>query len=135
MAEPLTITGVSAVRPDRERDVVHVDCSPDGPAGQPASAIDIHRGALATLVLSLLQANKAFSNEADDLLAQPMQLRSVGVVSLDSGAFELELVLEENLSVVIAVPDGALETLRDCLDRISNLRDALVMEAAHATRH
>lgn len=135
MTEPLTITGVSAVRPDRERDMIHVDCSPDGAAGRPAPAIDIHRGALATLVLSLLQANKAFSHEADDLLAQPMQLRSVGVVSLDSGAFELELVLEENLSVVIAIPDEALETLRYCLDRISNLRDALVMEAAHATRH
>ena len=135
MTEPLIITGVSAVRPDRERELIHVDCSPSSPASQPTPTIVIHRGALATLVLSLLQANKAFSNEADDLLAQPMQLRSVGVVSLDSGAFELELVLEENLSVVIAIPDEALETLRYCLDRISNLRDALVMEAAHATHH
>ena len=50
MTDPITVTGISGVRPNRHRDVVHVDCSGDqGPLRH-----TLHRGVLGTLMASLL---------------------------------------------------------------------------------
>ncbi|HET6161978.1 MAG TPA: hypothetical protein VFE34_26805 [Dongiaceae bacterium] len=133
MTDPcITVTGISAVRPDCEHDVVHIDCS----AEQHAATLDLHRGVLGTLVLSLLQAAQAFpDDESEEYLGQPLQLTGVGVVSFEAGTFALELLLDEGLRVVVALPDGGIAAMRQCLDGIATLRHALAGEPSGMTQH
>jgi hypothetical protein len=56
MTDRVTITGISGVRPNQQRDVVHVDCSSE----QRSLNLALHRGVLGTLIVSLLQAARAF---------------------------------------------------------------------------
>jgi hypothetical protein len=69
MTDRIVITGISGVRPHRHHDVVHVDCSSD----QRSTHLALHRGVLGTLIVSLLQAARAFPGESDEFLSQPLQ--------------------------------------------------------------
>jgi len=131
MTDLVTITGISNVRPDRRRDVVHVDCSAD----TRAMALALHRGVLGTLIVSLLQAARAFPGESDEFLSQPLQLTGVGVVSFEDGSFGLELLLDEGLRLFIAVPSESIAALCDCASVIDTLDDAMTGQTAGMTQH
>src|SRR5262245_56718449 len=72
----LTINGLSTVRPDPEHDLVRVEASFDE---QPV-ALQIHRGVLGSLIVSLLQTAGSFPGEAEknELLTQPLELTGAG---------------------------------------------------------
>jgi hypothetical protein len=131
MTDRITITGISNVRPDRRRDAVHVDCS----AGKRDISLALHRGVLGALIVSLLQAARAFPGDSDEFLSQPLQLTGVGVVSFEDGSFGLELLLDEGLRLFVAVPSESIETLRDCVGVIDTLDDAMTSQPAGVTQH
>jgi hypothetical protein len=131
MTDRITITGISGVRPDRERDVVHVDCSAD----QRPLRITLHRGVLGTLMASLLQAAKAFPADSDEFLSQPLQLAGVGVVSFEDGSFGLELQLDEGLHLFIAVPTDSIPELRNAVKVVDALDNAMAEELSGMTQH
>lgn len=131
MTDHITITGISGVRPNRHRDVVHVDCS----AEQGALRLTLHRGVLGTLVASLLQAAKVFPGDSDEFLSQPLQLANVGVVSFEDGSFGLELRLDEGLHLFIAVPTDTIPELRNAVNVIGALDNAMAEELSGMTQH
>src|SRR4029450_3426970 len=113
--------GISGVRPNRQRDVVHVDCSSE----QRSLNLALHRGVLGTLIVSLLQAARAFPGDTDAFLSQPLQLAGGGgVVSFEGGSFGLELLLDEGLRLFIAVPSESIAALGDCVNVIDTLDGA-----------
>jgi hypothetical protein len=57
MTERFTVQAVNSVQPDAASDLVRIECPTNEEDGQ----LDIHAGALSTLVLGLRQAAKAFS--------------------------------------------------------------------------
>lgn len=127
----ITITGISHVRPDRRRDVVQVDCS----AGTRDVSVALHRGVLGTLVVSLLQAARAFPGDSEAFLSQPLQLTGVGVVSFEDGSFGLELLLDEGLRLFVAVPSESIEMLCECAGVIETLDDTMTGQPAGMTQH
>jgi hypothetical protein len=131
MTDRITITGISGVRPNRHQDVVHVDCS----AGQRPLRLTLHRGVLGTLMASLLQAAKAFPSDSDEFLSQPLQLTSVGVVSFEDGSFGLELLLDEGLHLFIAIPTDSIAELRNAVNVISVLDNAMDEGLSGMTQH
>jgi hypothetical protein len=131
MADRITITGINSVRPDRRADLVQIDCTADN---RPTH-IGIHGGVLGTLLISLLQAAKAFPSDSDEFLSQPLQLTGVGVVSFEDGSFGLELSLDEGLRLFIAVPDDVLPALQRCVNAIGALGYAMAEGQAGATTH
>jgi hypothetical protein len=131
MTDRITITGISGVRPNRRNDVVHVDCSAD----QRSLHFALHRGILGTLIVSLLQAARAFPGESDEFLSQPLQLTGVGVVSFEDGSFGLELLLDEGLRLFVAVPSESIAALRDCANVIDTLDNAMTEHPAGMTQH
>lgn len=131
MTDRITITGISGVRPHRHHDVVHDDCSSD----QRAMHLALHRGVLGTLIVSLLQAARAFPGESDEFLSQPLQLTGVGVVSLEDGSFGLELLLDEGLRLFVAVPSESIAALHDCVNVIDALDNAMTDQSAGMTQH
>jgi hypothetical protein len=131
MTDRITITGISGVRPNRKRDVVHVDCSADR---QPMQ-FTLHRGVLGSLIVSLLQAARAFPANSDEFLSQPLQLMGVGVVSFEDGSFGLELLLDEGLRLFVAVPTESIGALRNCVNVIDTLDDAMTELPADMTQH
>jgi hypothetical protein len=131
MTDRIVITGISAVCPDQRDDVVHIDCSADRrPLG-----IRLHRGVLGTLIVSLLQAAKAFPRDSDEFLSQPLQLTGVGVVSFEDGSFGLELLLDEGVRLFVAIPDDAIAALHRCVNAIGVLGQAMTMELSGTTQH
>lgn len=131
MTDRITITGISGVRPHRHHDVVHDDCSSD----QRSMHLALHRGVLGTLIVSLLQAARAFPGESDEFLSQPLQLTGVGVVSLEDGSFGLELLLDEGLRLFVAVPPESIAALHDCVNVIDALDNAMTDQSAGMTQH
>jgi hypothetical protein len=131
MTERITITGISGVRADRRKDIVHLDCS----AEQHPAHITLHRGVLGTLIVSLLQAAQAFPSDSDEFLSQPLQLTGVGVVSFEDGTLGLELLLDEGLRLFIAVPSDSVAMLRNCVNVIGALGNAMTEERSGMTRH
>jgi hypothetical protein len=131
MTDRITITGISGVRPNRQRDVVNVDCSAD----QRLMNLALHRGVLGTLIVSLLQAARAFPSDSDEFLSQPLQLTGVGVVSFEDGSFGLELLLDEGLRLFVAVPSESIAALRNCVGVIDALDNAMTDQSAGMTQH
>jgi hypothetical protein len=131
MTDRIMITGISGVRPHRRHDVVHVDCSSD----QRSTHLALHRGVLGTLIVSLLQAARAFPTDSDEFLSQPLQLTGVGVVSFEDGSFGLELLLDEGLRLFVAIPSESVTTLRDCVKVIDTLDTAMTGHSAGMTQH
>jgi len=131
MTERIMITGISGVRPNRGRDVVDIDCSAD----QRSTQLALHRGVLGTLIVSLLQAARAFPADSDEFLSQPLQLTGVGVVSFEDGSFGLELLLDEGLRLFIAVPSESIAALRNGVNVIETLDSAMTDESASMTQH
>ena len=131
MTDRIMITGISGVRPHRHHDVVHVDCS----AEQRDMHLALHRGVLGTLIVSLLQAARAFPGESDEFLSQPLQLTRAGVVSFEDGSFGLELLLDEGLRLFVAVPSESIAALRDCVNVIDTLDGAMTDQPAGMTQH
>jgi hypothetical protein len=131
MTDRITITGISGVQPHRQRDVVHVDCSAD----QRSMHLALHRGVLGTLIVSLLQAARAFPGESEEFLSQPLQLTGVGVVSFEDGNFGLELLLDEGLRLFVAIPTESIAAMRQCVKVIDALDDAMTEHSAGMTQH
>lgn len=131
MTDRITITGISGVRPNRQRDVVHLDCSSD----QCSMQLALHRGVLGTLIVSLLQAAHAFPGDSDEFLSQPLQLTGVGVVSFEDGSFGLELLLDEGLRLFVAVPSESVAALRDCANVVDTLDSAMTEHPVGMTQH
>ena len=131
MTERTTITGISSVRPERGRDVVRIECS----AGEESLALDLHRGVLGTLIVSLLQAARALPANSEEFLSQPLQLAGVGVVSFEDGSFGLELLLDEGLRLFVAIPSESIGALRRCVDVVEALDRAMADEPAGMTQH
>ena len=131
MTDRITITGISGVRPNRPSDVVHLDCSAD----QRSLHLALHRGVLGTLIVSLLQAARAFPGESDEFLSQPLQLTGVGVVSFEDGSFGLELLLDEGLRLFVAIPTDSIAALRDGVKVIDTLDNAMAENSAGMTQH
>jgi hypothetical protein len=131
MTDRVTITGISGVRPNRQRDVVHVDCSSE----QHSLNLALHRGVLGTLIVSLLQAARAFPGDTNEFLSQPLQLTGVGVVSFEDGSFGLELLLDEGLRLFIAVPSESVAALCDSVNVIDTLDGAMTEHPAGMTQH
>jgi hypothetical protein len=131
MADRLSVTGITSVRPDRRNDVVEIDCS----AGQSPVKIDFHRGVLGTLIISLLQSARAFPGDSEEFLSQPLQLTGVGVVSFEDGSFGLELSLDEGIRLFVAVPNDTLSLLQRCVNAVGALGHAMSEERAGATTH
>ena len=131
MTDRLMITGISSVRPNRQRDAVHVDCTSD----QRSMHVALHRGVLGTLIVSLLQAARAFPGDSDEFLSQPLQLAGVGVVSFEDGSFGLELLLDEGLRLFVAVPSESIAALRDCVKVIDTLDNAMTEHPIGMTQH
>ena len=131
MTDRITITGISGVRPKPQRDVVHVDCSAD----QRLMNLALHRGVLGTLIVSLLQAARAFPGDSDEFLSQPLQLTGVGVVSFEDGSFGLELLLDEGLRLFVAVPSESIAALRNCVSVVDALDNAMTDQSAGMTQH
>ena len=129
MTDRIMITGISGVRPHRHNDVVHVDCSSD----QRSTHLALHRGVLGTLIVSLLQAARAFPGDSDEFLSQPLQL--TGVVSFEDGSFGLELLLDEGLRLFVAIPSESIAALRDCVNVIDALDNAMIDQPAGMTQH
>jgi len=95
----------------------------------------LHRGVLGTLIVSLLQAARAFPGESDEFLSQPLQLTGVGVVSFEDGTFGLELLVDDGLRLFVAVPSESIAALRDCVNVIDALDDAMTDQSAGMTQH
>lgn len=131
MNDRIVITGISGARPNRQRDVVHVDCTSD----QRSINLALHRGVLGTLIVSLLQAARAFPGDSDEFLSQPLQLTGVGVVSFEDGSFGLELLLDEGLRLFVAVPSESIGALRDCVKVIDTLDNAMTEHPIGMTQH
>ena len=131
MTDRIKITGISGVRPNRHRDVVHVDCS----AEQHDMHLALHRGVLGTLIVSLLQAARAFPGDSDEFLSQPLQLTGVGVVSFEDGSFGLELLLDEGLRLFVAVPSESIAALHDCVNVVDALDSAMTEHPTGMTQH
>jgi len=131
MADRITVTGISGVSPDRHNDVVQIDCS----AGQRPLKIDLHRGVLGTLIVSLVQSARAFPGDSEEFLSQPLQLTGVGVVSFEDGSFGLEMLLDEGIRLFVAVPDDVLPLLQRCVNAIGALGHAMSEERSGATTH
>jgi len=131
MTDRIMITGISGVRPHRRHDVVHVDCSSD----QRSTQLALHRGVLGTLIVSLLQAARAFPTDTDEFLSQPLQLTGVGVVSFEDGSFGLELLLDEGLRLFVAIPTESIAALRDCVNVIDTLDGVMTEHPAGMTQH
>ena len=131
MTDRITITGISGVRPNRPSDVVHLDCSAD----QRSLHLALHRGVLGTLIVSLLQAARAFPGESDECLSQPLHLTGVGVVSFEDGSFGLELLLDEGLRLFVAIPTDSIAALRDGVKVIDTLDNAMAENSAGMTQH
>jgi hypothetical protein len=131
MTDRIMITGISSVRPNRHNDVVHLDCSVD----QRDMHLALHRGVLGTLIVSLLQAARAFPGESDEFLSQPLQLTGVGVVSFEDGSFGLELLLDQGLRLFVAIPSESIAALRNCVNTIDDLGDAMADQPAGMTQH
>lgn len=131
MADRITVTGISGVRPDRPNDVVQIDCS----AGQRPVKIELHRGVLGTLIVSLLQSARAFPSDSEEFLSQPLQLTGVGVVSFEDGSFGLEMLLDEGIRLFVAIPEDALPLLQRCVNAVGALGHAMSEERSGATTH
>lgn len=131
MTDRIMITGISGVRPHRHNDVVHVDCSSD----QRSMHLALHRGVLGTLIVSLLQAARAFPTDSDEFLSQPLQLTGVGVVSFEDGNFGLELLLDEGLRLFVAIPTASIAALHDCVNVIDTLDSTMTEHSVGMTQH
>ena len=131
MADRTTITGISGVRAKRHQDVVHIDFSAD----QRPLNVALHRGVLGTLIASLLQAARAFPSDSDEFLSQPLQLTGVGVISFEDGNFGLELLLDEGLHLFIAIPTEIVASLRDSVNVIRALDNAMAEDLSGMTQH
>jgi hypothetical protein len=131
MSDRITITGISSVRPERGRDVIRID----GSAGEQSISLDLHRGVLGTLIVSLLQAARALPGDSEEFLSQPLQLAGVGVVSFEDGSFGLELLLDEGLRLFVAMPSESIGALRKCVDVVDALDRAMSDQSAGMTQH
>lgn len=131
MTDRTTITGISSVRPERGRDVIRID----GSAGEQSISLDLHRGVLGTLIVSLLQAARALPGDKEEFLSQPLQLAGVGVVSFEDGTFGLELLLDEGLRLFVAIPSESIGALSKCLDVVEALDRAMSDQSAGMTKH
>ena len=131
MTDRITITGISSVRPERDRNIIRID----GSAGEGSISFDLHRGVLGTLIVSLLQAARALPGDSEEFLSQPMQLAGVGVVSFEDGSFGLEMLLDEGLRVFVAIPSESLGALRRCVDMVDALDQAMTDQSAGMTQH
>ena len=131
MTDRIMITGISGVRPHRHNDVCAVDCSSD----QRSTHLALHRGVLGTLIVSLLQAARAFPSDTDEFLSQPLQLTGVGVVSFEDGSFGLELLLDEGLRLFVAIRTESIAALHDCVNDVGTLDSAMTGHAASMTQH
>ena len=125
------ITGLSGVCPKRQQDVVHIDFSAD----QRPLHIALHRGVLGTLIASLMQAARAFPSDSEEFLSQPLQLAGVGVISFEDGSFGLELQLDEGLHLFVAIPPEVIAPLRNSVNAIHALDDAMTEDLSGMTQH
>jgi len=87
------------------------------------------------LIVSLLQAARSFPAESDEFLSQPLQLTGVGVVSFEDGSFGLELLLDEGLRLFVAIPTESIAALRECVNVIDTLDNAMTDQPAGMTQH
>ncbi|HET6618294.1 MAG TPA: hypothetical protein VFG64_00045 [Dongiaceae bacterium] len=129
----LTINGLSTVKPDPEHDLVTVEASFDD---QPV-ALQIHRGVLGNLIVSLLQIAGSFPSEtgARELLAQPLHLTGAGLVALEDGKIGLELALDQGLRVVLTMPHEGAALLMACVEALDILTDTSSAARSGASLH
>jgi hypothetical protein len=132
MAE-LTLNGLSTVESDVEHDLVRVEGSCDD---EPV-ALQIHRGVLGSLIMSLLQTAGSFpaDNEAGELLTQPLHLTGAGLIALEDGKIGLELALDQGLRVVLTIPRDRVALLMSCVEALDILSNTSVAKLAGASLH
>jgi hypothetical protein len=132
MAE-LILNGLSTVEPDPEHDLVRVEGSCDD---EPV-ALQIHRGVLGSLIVSLLQTAGSFPAEAEaaELLTQPLHLTGAGLIALEDGKIGLELVLDQGLRVVLTIPRNHIAMLQSCVEALDMLTNASMAKPAGASLH
>ncbi|HEY1385750.1 MAG TPA: hypothetical protein VGF43_19150 [Dongiaceae bacterium] len=132
MAE-LIINGLSTVESDVEHDLVRVEGSFDD---EPV-ALQIHRGVLGSLIVSLLQTAGSFpaDAEAGELLTQPLHLTGVGLIALEDGKIGLELALDQGLRVVLTIPRDRVALLMSCVEALDILSNTSVAKLAGASLH
>ena len=117
----LTIHAINSMQPDEAKDVVHIECRTE----KAVAGLDVHSGALSTLVLGLRQASEAFLTTAGEFSAQPLVLTRTDLVSFADGRVMLELVFDGTLRVVADVPEAALPALQECLFAMDEVRRPL----------
>jgi hypothetical protein len=132
MAE-LTINGLSTVESDLEHDLVRVEGSCDD---EPV-ALQIHRGVLGSLIVSLLQTAGSFPADTDagELLTQPLHLTGAGLIALEDGKIGLELVLDQGLRVVLTIPRDRVALLMSCVEALDILSNTSAAKLAGASLH
>jgi hypothetical protein len=133
MMAVLTINGLSTVKPDPDHDVVRVEAFFDD---QPV-ALQIHRGVLGSLIISLLQTVGSFPPEADagELLTQPLHLTGAGLIALEDGKIGLELALDQGLRVVLTMPREGIALLMACVEALDILTDTSSVAHTGASLH
>jgi hypothetical protein len=105
----LTIHAINSMRTDEAKDVVHIECTTE----TETAGLDVHSGALSTLVLALRQASEAFLGNSGEFSGQPLELTGTGLDSLEDGSIMLELVFDRSLRVVANVPGPAIPALQE----------------------
>jgi hypothetical protein len=131
MPERLAVRAISSVHPDADGEVVHIEYETSDKPDQ----LDIHAGALSTLLLGLRQAAQAFPVSSAEFTGQPLELTGAGLVSLEDGRLMLELVLDGMLRVLVDVPDLAIVSLHECLFAMHEVRNAEAEAPTPPTHH
>ena len=133
MMAVLTINGLSAVKPDPEHDLVKVEATFD----DKPIALQIHRGVLGSLIISLLQTAGSFptESEANEFLTQPLHLTGAGLIALEDGKIGLELALDQGLRVVLTMPREGIALLLACVEALDILSDTSSAERSGASLH
>jgi hypothetical protein len=129
MAERIKIDAIRHLHPDTDAGLVHIE----GSTSDGAVHLDLTSGALSTLVLSLRQAAQAFATESADFCSQSLELTSTGLIAREDGKLALRLVFDDDLLVVVDVPEDAIPILQECLFAMGEHRDDGV--SPEVTRH
>lgn len=110
MNKPIMITGIKSILPDEKTDVVQIDLNANGQD----VTLHLHKGALAGLVVGLVNASKAFKTDpnATETLIQPLVLSSARPFVVDPQKFGLELTLERTLKLPVIFPSNGVEIWR-----------------------
>lgn len=128
MVERIKIDAITYLHSDTDADLVHIE----GATSNGAVHLELASGALSTLLLSLRQAAQAFATESADFYSQSLELTGTGLIAREDGELALKLVFDDDLLVVVDVPERAIPILQECLFAMGELRAGA---PANVTQH